>query len=767
MSHLFGRSPNGYHKARRSPHPFSASSSSGSSSALKEKLDLDAGSSPTSSSTTFFLPLPFSSNPHRRFKLVLPIPHRIYRRLPTVRVQSRKFLAVVLGLVLLLVWLLGKRKKGDDNGGWQPPWKDPDTLVFSKEELKSVWEWEIMSGHWPSARKAPRTNLPSGYVNPAVPKSMLPRPPLSAGLPPTPYLTGSGPERTYKNLTEALGDRSYAGWPKRPEVGSAADLDVLLDHCDFSKGLFVRDCLEVLRVGGGLDNSRRIRRGDLSSWSYVFNESPTPPNFEVSEAEADQRAHLVLGIPHSADGEKVDFKRVKAIAGSPGPKLSLPPPFPPRPVSPTPNQPCDPNRPRLFHIFWAGPFTDKPYMAIMSFLYTQNLGLDLPHSQWSKPQSSSSPPVCRPQFLVWINPGHAASVPNPGAKREMFNALATNPWSAPFLDARFKDVVKFKMWNTTEQLDGVPELKDHWRKLPILNSGGHQYVPPASKDDDGDKGPGGGKRALTDEEVLAGVATGTSEKDYDKLSTVLSDMVRFVLLHRFGGIYLDADTLFLRDWEELWNYRGAFAYRWSWHEKYNTAIIKMHKGSALTSFLFKTALENKMDFHPMTISRYLNDAGLEPLLFRLPDALFDSAWLNMEGYQRDRPPFPYFYEFKKFFVGDKQATGEPQAAGFHSFFRGAFCYHYHNNWWLPFDPSRNFPDLGRRFLRGERLLREALLATRSLPPVDSDGVPTPEGPVETAEDDRDISWSAVLKRTFEAYVRGEAPNAYGEWIGEA
>lgn len=161
MSHLFGRSPNGYHKARRSPHPFSASSSSGSSSALKEKLDLDAGSSPTSSSTTFFLPLPFSSNPHRRFKLVLPIPHRIYRRLPTVRVQSRKFLAVVLGLVLLLVWLLGKRKKGDDNGGWQPPWKDPDTLVFSKEELKSVWEWEIMSGHWPSARKGESPSFPS------------------------------------------------------------------------------------------------------------------------------------------------------------------------------------------------------------------------------------------------------------------------------------------------------------------------------------------------------------------------------------------------------------------------------------------------------------------------------------------------------------------------------------------------------------------------------------------------------------------------------
>lgn len=149
MSHLFGRSPNGYHKARRSPHPFSGSGG-GSSSALKEKLDLDAGSSPTSSSTTFFLPLPFSSNPRRRFKLVLPIPQRIYRRLPAIRIGSRRFLAALLGLVLLLVWLLGRRKKGDDNGGWQPPWKDPDTLVFGKEDLKSVWEWEVMSGHWPS-----------------------------------------------------------------------------------------------------------------------------------------------------------------------------------------------------------------------------------------------------------------------------------------------------------------------------------------------------------------------------------------------------------------------------------------------------------------------------------------------------------------------------------------------------------------------------------------------------------------------------------------
>lgn len=33
-----------------------------------------------------------------------------------------------------------------------------------------------------------------------------------------------------------------------------------------------------------------------------------------------------------------------------------------------------------------------------------------------------------------------------------------------------------------------------------------------------------------------------------------------------------------------------------------------------------------------------------------------------------------------------------------------------------------------------------------------------------ADDKRDLDWSVVIKRTFEAYIRGEAPNMYGEWV---
>ena len=64
--------------------------------------------------------------------------------------------------------------------------------------------------------------------------------------------------------------------------------------------------------------------------------------------------------------------------------------------------------------------------------------------------------------------------------------------------------------------------------------------------------------------------------------------------------------------------------------------------------------------------------------------------------------------------------------------------------WTPFDPERNYPDLGSLFGHREN---------------------SPQMKYDKAREElMDLSWSAVLKRTFEAYVRGEQPNMYGEWI---
>lgn len=76
--------------------------------------------------------------------------------------------------------------------------------------------------------------------------------------------------------------------------------------------------------------------------------------------------------------------------------------------------------------------------------------------------------------------------------------------------------------------------------------------------------------------------------------------------------------------------------------------------------------------------------------------------------------------------------------------------------WEPFDPSRNWPDLGLRFKAGEEGIRAALRAERKA------GVEFDEDDI--TNDKRDLAWGTVLKRTFEAYVRGERPNMYGEWL---
>lgn len=79
--------------------------------------------------------------------------------------------------------------------------------------------------------------------------------------------------------------------------------------------------------------------------------------------------------------------------------------------------------------------------------------------------------------------------------------------------------------------------------------------------------------------------------------------------------------------------------------------------------------------------------------------------------------------------------------------------------WKPFDPARNWPDLGSRFKAGEAAAKATLVKEGKLTQEEADA-----GGKDILSDKRDLDWSAVLKRMFEAYVRGERPNMYGEWL---
>ncbi|KAH9846814.1 hypothetical protein C2E23DRAFT_788496 [Lenzites betulinus] len=596
------------------------------------------------------------------------------------------------------------------------------TVVFERRHLRRIWEWEIASGHYPSTRAIPtEIGFTSAVSNPAVPSSPAFKYPTVSDGGVVTYTVGTGANRIYPEVRP----REF-GHPPRPIPGSVADLDIILENCDFSTGKYTRDCHELLRLGAGLDNSVRLRREDIDYLRYIY----------VLDGEGDhitprsENASALLDPPPPSKRASDNWEH----------DLPLPPHSQYNPSN-RQSSPCPEDDPRIFHMFWAGPFTDKPYMAMMAFLYTQNLGLHLE-------DTATENNVCRPQLWLWVSRQPAETTGGESAEESLHEELRNNAWAAPFLHPRFKDIIKFQLWNTAEQLDGVDELRDDWRSMS------DKLLSTVKAD---------AKKQVGSNVALDGKSNET-HATYNKLPVVLSDLVRFVLCHRYGGVYLDVDMLFLRDWEELWGWSGAFSYRWSHEDRYNTAVLRLRRGSALGTFLLRTALRNGLDFHPTTVSRYLKESHMERLLFRVPDALFDPAWLNtdhrkphpwssVEYLQRDRPPQPFFTDFDNFFNTPPEMSAMPAVIGFDGFFRGAFLYHYHNEWWKPFDTARFWPDLGPRFADAEKMGRAAIA-----------GKPTsfPVGIVQ--KDKRDLDWATVLKRTFEAYIRGERPNMYGEWI---
>ncbi|KAJ7647595.1 glycosyltransferase family 32 protein [Roridomyces roridus] len=609
-----------------------------------------------------------------RFRLAIPNLRSVHLSAVS-RFGHRRGALVLLCALLAIAFVvfafttrfLGASKK------W--PGEDSPTLVFRRESLGRIWQWEIASGHYPNRGSVPK-KLGLEFVpdNPAVPPQTAP---------PNRFTTiphGIGAKRTY------LGRQSVA-YPPRPVPGSIADFDTIQDHCDFAQGKV------LLRIGGGLDNGNRVRRGQMDDWKYIYVEEPGTPSPSIPLPASAQHK----GVIRSEHEEYLDQGFTKNRHAAYEPSIVLPPTAPQYRY--TPEFPCDPDDPRVFHMYWAGEFTDKPYLAVLSFLYTQNTGLHLADGDASS--------ICVPQLWIWINPGPAGAISS--AKHDLLEQLKASPWAAPFLHPKFKDLIHFKLWDTVEQLDSLEETRNDWRL----------------------------KTTLFKSDLLTRAGSQSADS-YDKLSVILSDMARFILCYKYGGIYVDTDTLFLRDWEELWGWKGAFAYRWSIHNKYNTAVLRIRRGSPLGHFILRTAVKNGFDFHPFEITKYLREASLEGLLHRLPDAMFDAAWLNMEKYQRDRPPQPFFLGFEEFFQTRFVDSAAPEALGFRGFFSGSFSYHFHNSWWLPVDPTMNWPQLGPKFQNHTNL--------------------------DDAEDTLDLPWSAVLKRTFEAYIRGESPNQYGEFL---
>ncbi|GJJ72640.1 hypothetical protein EMPS_04998 [Entomortierella parvispora] len=189
-------------------------------------------------------------------------------------------------------------------------------------------------------------------------------------------------------------------------------------------------------------------------------------------------------------------------------------------------------KPMDFHIFWRGPISDKLSLAAHAFLFTQ--------------------PLDRSRLHLWID-----SSDFPGGKPENY---AKNPFSQDLVLDPIRQYVKIHPWHQVEQ-----------------ESFAFPPPPPSQSSENTDS-------------VESTMTEGLTMKVNDVVPPVaLSDEARFLILHRYGGMYLDADVLLLKDMSPFYDAGVEFAYEWSNTEMYNTAVLRMNKGSSVAKRILEAA----------------------------------------------------------------------------------------------------------------------------------------------------------------------------------
>ncbi|KAL6719996.1 hypothetical protein ACLMJK_001917 [Lecanora helva] len=206
----------------------------------------------------------------------------------------------------------------------------------------------------------------------------------------------------------------------------------------------------------------------------------------------------------------------------------------------------------------------------------------------------------------------------------------------------------------------------------------------------------------------------------------VSDAVRFIVLHAYGGIYLDMDVMLLRDMRPLLLQPQPFAEQWVERgliSDYNTAVLSITANSSLSTYFLKGAVGMGMNFHPKAIGKMLEHDGRTEQLAKLHNAFFDPLVTNLRRKGTDNCTVPCHKNFQQVFKTQVEEPEKEWSAYYginsertmNKFFRGAFAYHIHNQW---------------------------------------QKVPEPK------------SWMDVITTAHDGYFEGSRSNAYGEqWQG--
>jgi hypothetical protein len=144
------------------------------------------------------------------------------------------------------------------------------------------------------------------------------------------------------------------------------------------------------------------------------------------------------------------------------------------------------------------------------------------------------------------------------------------------------------------------------------------------------------------------------------------DLFRALVLHNYGGVYVDMDMVLLRSLGAL--LAQEFVYQWQDYDGvYNGALMHLRKGSDFARELLDGIVEippGESNWGRANFRRAF-DRGVAVTVF--PSPFFDTEW------QAD-------YHFEPF-----KRTPESSA-----FYDGAFAWHWHNRWDEPIEEGSKF-----------------------------------------------------------------------------
>lgn len=268
-----------------------------------------------------------------------------------------------------------------------------------------------------------------------------------------------------------------------------------------------------------------------------------------------------------------------------------------------------------YHVYWTGPATWRVEVFIKSYLYTQN-------------QACS-------RLWLWLD-----SDRNPKA---VYNMLNKDALFARFLPLVERGDIIVKAWNFPSRIPLATDLDN--------KNGFNYYSKPGNPDANGERAVA--ENIVEDKQGQQWLVLTAKQMTF--LPVAVSDAVRFIVLHIYGGAYFDMDVLMLRDMRPLLlPEEHAFAERWAAHPHpgdYNTAIMSLSANSSLSSYLLYGGVRMGVNFHPRVLGRMAWKDGRDREFKMFETAAFDPIWTEFNWDREGRCTVPCIRDYSAVFKG--------------------------------------------------------------------------------------------------------------------